>query len=659
MATGIPEKDTSASDSEVRLAYEGKKLANEIVNGGSVQFNSIYSQSGVSGKRLYFGDNLEVLQLLVSDPAICGKVNLIYIDPPFATQSQFISREQSKAYEDTLSGAAFVEFLRQRLILLHKLLSDNGSIYLHLDEKMLFEMKIIMDEVFGASNYRNMIVRKKCNPKNHTRNTYGKVADFILFYTKSNSYAWNKQTVPLSENGKKEYYYTEEQTGRRFMKVPIHAPGSRNGETGKPWRGKMPPLGKHWQYTPKILDEMDARGEIFWSKNGNPRRKVYLDEHPGVAVQDIWLDFRDAHNQNIRITGYPTEKNPDLVRRIVAASSNPGDLVLDCFVGSGTTLTVADDMQRNWIGVDRSMEALKTILHRFENGLQPMGDFVDKQGVPKKHGYDQQVLFDSLEPNTAFSQSPPASTHRTISDFTLFAPSDSPIDVYEVINEWKKRIDGGSVLPTSFGVAETPGYADITSYLYKKDKRLAKIISDTGPCTLTGGRADFEFFIGAIISQQLSRAAADTIMARFRAAFPKGKITPGSVLEKPREELKGTGLSVRKCDYIYDLCRRIKSRTLCLTALQSEDDDAIRRELKQIKGIGDWTVDMYLMFGLARLDVFPINDLALRRAIAGVYKIPQDDTKAILKVSERWRPYRSIGSWYMYRHGNRNTVSPK
>lgn len=671
MATGIPKRDTSISNGDVRLAYEGKKPVDEIVSVDLVQFNSIYSHavtgmlpdygkpdqelSDVSSKRLYFGDNLDVLRLLVSDPTVCGKVNLIYIDPPFATQSRFISRKQSKAYEDTLSGAAFVEFLRQRLVLLHKLLSNNGSLYLHLDEKMIFEMKMIMDEIFGASNYRNMIVRKKCNPKNYTSKTYGNIADFILFYTKSSSYVWNKQTVPLSEDGKKEYYYTEEQTGRKFMKVPVHAPGSRNGETGKPWREKMPPPGKHWQYTPKTLDEMDARGEIFWSKNGNPRRKVYLDEHPGVVVQDIWLDFRDAHNQNIKITGYPTEKNPDLIRRIIAASSNPGDLVLDCFAGSGTTLAVANDMQRSWVGVDNSIEALKTILDRFENGLQPMGDFVDEQKRRKQCDYEQQALFDSLGSNTKFFQSPPALAHRTISDFTLFAPSNSPAEMYETVNEWKKRSNDGNVLPDFPGVAEMPNYVDVTDYLRKRDNRLAKIINEIGACGLAGGRTDFEFLVNVIISQQLSKAAADTIITRFQAIFPTRKITPGKVLEKSGRELQGTGLSTRKSDYIHDLCRRIKNKSLRLTELQSEDDDTIRRELKHVKGIGDWTVDMYLLFGLARPDVFPLNDLALRKAIGAVYGISKDDTAAILEVSELWRPYRSIGSWYLYRHGDRNT----
>ena len=112
----------------------------------------------------------------------------------------------------------------------------------------------------------------------------------------------------------KEYQCIEAGTGRRYKKVPIHAPGTRNGESGKTWRGLSPPPGKHWQYLPGTLDEMDARGEIYWSPTGNPRRKVYLDASEGVPVQDLWLDFRDAHNQNIRITGYVAMGKKDLAR---------------------------------------------------------------------------------------------------------------------------------------------------------------------------------------------------------------------------------------------------------------------------------------------------------------------------------------------------------
>ena len=130
---------------------------------------------------------------------------------------------------------------------------------------------------------------------------------------------------------------------------------------------------------------MDQRGEIYWSSTGNPRRKVYLDNSKGIGVQDIWLDFKDAHNQNIKITGYPTEKNPELLKRIIMASSNPGDLVLDAFVGSGTTVTVAEELKRQWIGIDNSLLAIETTINRLVKGTQAMGDFVSGNGsLPKQ-----------------------------------------------------------------------------------------------------------------------------------------------------------------------------------------------------------------------------------------------------------------------------------
>ena len=200
-----------------------------------------------------------------------------------------------------------------------------------------------------------------------------------------------------------------------------------------------------------------------------------------------------------------------------------------------------------------------------------------------------------------------------------------------------------------------PNYTEITDYLQKRDKRLGTIISEIGTCGLTGRSADLDFLVGVIISQQLSTAAADTIIARFRALFPEGKTTAERVLEKRDSELRATGLSARKCDYIRDLSRRINNNSLNLMKLHSEDDDTIRRELKQVKGIGDWTVDIYLMFGLARLDVFPIGDLALRKAIGSAYGMAPDDMTAILKISGNWRPYRSIGSWYLFRYGDRTS----
>lgn len=275
-----------------------------------------------------------------------------------------------------------------------------------------------MDEIFGIANFRNCIIRKKCNPKNYTCRAYGNVADFILFYTKSDQYVWNRQVEAWTEERAKEYQYVEPETGRRFMKVPVYAPGKRNGETGKPWRGMLPPPGKHWQFPPTTLDELDAKGEIFWSRNGNPRRKVYLDQNAGVSVQDIWTEFRDAHNQNVHITGYPTEKNINLLKRIVEASSNPGDLVLDCFAGSGTTLVAAEMLGRRWIGIDNSHEALRTMLHRFTHGTEPMGNFVGKTAARKT--------------NTTLSL---FGSPFTTKEYTIFTDVDSVTEVEKLLHQ--------------------------------------------------------------------------------------------------------------------------------------------------------------------------------------------------------------------------------
>jgi adenine-specific DNA-methyltransferase len=362
----------------LRLEYPGKKSVDDVLTAlpGQYEQSKLYHHGY---NRLYHDDNLVVLATLANDESVAGKIRLVYIDPPFATASSFQSRKQKHAYDDYLIGPAFIEALRERLILIHQLLADDGSLYLHLDERMAFHFRVILDEIFGQSNYRNFIVRKKCNPKNYTRKTYGNIADYILFYTKTDNYVWNRAFEPWDEvRAIKEYQYIDEQ-GRRYKKVPVHAPGIRNGETGRPWRGKMPPPGKHWQYPPKTLDEMDARGELYWSPTGNPRRKIYLENSAGVPLQDIWMDVRDAHNQNIHITGYPTEKNPDLLARIIEASTNHDDLVMDCYAGSGTTLAVASELGRRWIGVDRSDEAIQTIIRRLHFGMERMGDFVSKR----------------------------------------------------------------------------------------------------------------------------------------------------------------------------------------------------------------------------------------------------------------------------------------
>jgi adenine-specific DNA-methyltransferase len=364
-----------------------------LVPKSEIVFRPVNQYDGTGIKRLYHADNLDVLNYLINDKKVCGNIDLVYIDPPYNTGGAFETRDFKLAYDDKYTTDGYLRFMRVRLKLLHTLLSEKGSIYVHLDSNMVFHVKILMDDIFGEKNFRGMITRKKCKSKNFTRKTYGNISDYILFYSKSDSAKWNRPYDQWDdEKVLKEYPFIEEGTGRRYKRVPCHAPGTRNGATGGSWRGMMPPEGKHWQYTPEKLDEMDAKGEIYWSSNGNPRRKVYLDQSKGVPVQDIWLDYLDVNNQNTCLTGYPTEKNLDMLKRIIETSSNPGDLVLDCFAGSGTTLVAAEELGRQWIGVDIGEEAIKIIQDRFVNGTKPIGDYVSRR--KKKNDFASQSLFD-------------------------------------------------------------------------------------------------------------------------------------------------------------------------------------------------------------------------------------------------------------------------
>lgn len=432
MATGIhkaqwngevlidqPVDDFSDLSAETPLHYSGKHPAHEIFRTLPAEIVEVWRGAGTAN-RLYFGDNLATMAALLQETGIRGQVKLVYIDPPFATDRIYSSRKQTEAYSDLLLGAHYIEFLRRRLILLRELLAEDGSIYVHLDQNMVFHIKIVMDEIFGERNFRNLITRQKCNPKNYTRRSYGNISDHILYYTKSDNPIWNRPHIPwTAERMAEEYPYVEQNTGRLYKKVPIHAPGTRKGATGQSWRGMSPPPGKHWQYTPDKLEQFDARGEIYWSPSGNPRRKVYLDQSEGIPVQDIWMDMKDAHNQMIRVTGYPTEKPVTLLARIIQASSNENDLVLDVFAGSGTTLAAASELGRRWIGIDNSSEAIATILTRFAQGMQPMGDFVD---IKESHGPGALPLFSDLDLLAARSDDRAQALYEgIITDFTLYS----------------------------------------------------------------------------------------------------------------------------------------------------------------------------------------------------------------------------------------------
>lgn len=374
--SGWPLPPSSAS---VTLDYPGKVPSAEIL---APYPSSLVSVHAKTFKEL---SHLEPNAFMLADNFIglhavrkAGlRPTLIYLDPPYATGFDFHSRDLEHAYGDQFAPAAYLEFMRRRLILMREILADDGSLYLHIGHQMVAQLKILLDEIFGVDNFRNLIIRKKCSSKNFTKNQYSNLHDYILFYTKSSRYKWNQPGITPEQDWIDKEYPKHDQLGR-YKLVPVHAPGSRRGETGGPWRDMLPPNGKHWQYVPSKLEEMNNQGLIHWSKNGNPRRKVYLTPDKQVTMTDYWDQFRDAHHQSIPITGYPTEKNLDLLKLIVSASSDPGDLVIDPFCGSGTTLDAAESLGRRWLGIDDSLQSARTTVKRMRYGMKPMGDFVKK-----------------------------------------------------------------------------------------------------------------------------------------------------------------------------------------------------------------------------------------------------------------------------------------
>jgi adenine-specific DNA-methyltransferase len=261
-----------------------------------------------------------------------------------------------------LKGTDFIEFLRERLILISELLSEQGSIYLHIDCKIGHYVKVMMDEVFGVENFRNDITRIKCNPKNFDRIGYGNIKDLILLYTKTQNPIWNEPRKKYSEKDLENLFSKKDKQGRRYTTVPIHAPGeTENGKSNQPFKGMLPPAGRHWRTDVETLEQWDKDGLIEWSSKGNPRKIIYADEREGMRVQDIW-EFKDPQYPD-----YPTEKNAEMLDLIVKTSSNENSIVLDCFCGSGTTLKSAQTNNRYWIGIDQSELAIQATINKLKS----------------------------------------------------------------------------------------------------------------------------------------------------------------------------------------------------------------------------------------------------------------------------------------------------
>jgi len=364
---------------EYELLYEGKLRIEELLRNTPSARLQVVNAHGKIGfqdsnwtNMLILGDNLPVLKTLIGDPSIKGQVRLVYIDPPFSTGQEFhignsrsstvsSSKSDEVAYSDRLVGAGYLEFLRRRLVLLREVLAEDGSIYVHVDCRIGHYVKVLMDEVFGDDRFINDVARIKCNPKNFPRKAYGNIRDMILFYSKTSKYVWNNPREPFTELDIEKLFPKFDKNERRYTTNPLHAPGETgSGSTGQAWRGIPPPQGRHWRYPPEMLNELDREGLIEWSSKGVPRKKIYGDEFlkKGKKQQDVW-QFKDP-----QFPSYPTEKNIEMLKMIIRASSNPGDLILDTFCGSGTTLVAAEQLERRWIGIDSSPSSIKATTER-------------------------------------------------------------------------------------------------------------------------------------------------------------------------------------------------------------------------------------------------------------------------------------------------------
>ena len=356
---------------------------------------------------LYYGDNLDILRRYLRDET----VDLVYLDPPFNSAQDYnaffhekdgtAAASQIKAFQDTWHWdiktarvynelteraddrvrkvmVAFYEFLggndmmayltmmAPRLVELRRALKPTGSLYLHCDPTASHYLKLLCDAVLGKESYRNCIIWKRTSAHGNVGKRFAVVQDNILFYSKTDDWVWNQPYVPYSDDYIKSHYgQVEAGTNRRYTTRDLTAAMERasSGQIYE-WKGIKPPPSRCWSYAKKNMEKFEAKGLIVYSTRGMPRLKLYLDEMPGTPCDDIWTDIFPINSQASERLGYPTQKPLALLERIISASSNPGDLVLDPFCGCGTTIDAAQRLGRKWIGIDITQLAITLIKNR-------------------------------------------------------------------------------------------------------------------------------------------------------------------------------------------------------------------------------------------------------------------------------------------------------
>ena len=288
-----------------------------------------------------------------------------------------------KGFLGTNDMMAYLTMMANRLLELQRVLKPTGSLYLHCDPTASHYLKLVLDGVFGVENFLNEIIWKRTSAHSSAKR-YGPSHDVILFYGRSEKALWNPILSAHDQSYIESHYGQADPDGRSWQPVDLTGAGTRNGETGKPWRGFDPNTkGRHWAYLPSALDEMDKNGLIYWPKKdgGWPRQKRYLSEKDGSPIQDVWGDIFPVNSQAQERLGYPTQKPLALLERIIQASSNPGDVVLDPFCGCGTAVDAAQKLGRQWIGIDITHLAVSLIEKRMKDRYP--GITFEVHGTPK------------------------------------------------------------------------------------------------------------------------------------------------------------------------------------------------------------------------------------------------------------------------------------
>lgn len=318
------------------------------------------------------GDNLEKLAGL---PDVC--VDLVYIDPPFNSNRDYEvfwgETKEKRRFEDTHgSTEAYIDYMRPRCVEMARVLKPSGTLYYHCDDHASHYVKVMLDQVFGENNFLNEVIWKRTTARSDARR-WNQMHDTLLVYTGGFAHTWNPVYEEYSDQYVKEKYANVDVVdGRRFTLSDMTSPNPRPNMMYD-WKGyTSPPKG--WRYSKETMAKLDADGRIWYPSDHTkrPRLKRYLDEMPGIPMGSVWTDIAPLNSQALERTGYPTQKPVTLLDRIIRASSNEGDVVLDAFCGCGTALVTAQNLKRQWIGIDISPTACRVMAKRLrdECGLE-------------------------------------------------------------------------------------------------------------------------------------------------------------------------------------------------------------------------------------------------------------------------------------------------